>query len=80
MALVNISTPVPVIAVFTKYDQFLRDVKIYLEDYGNPDDNILDEAMRQFNKYYLQHLSDDVKFVQLQSKLHVRYGAVPALT
>ena len=80
MALVNISTLVPVIAVFTKYDQFLRNVKIHLEDFGNPDDNILDEAMRQFNKYYLHHIGDDVRFVQLQSKFHVRYGAVPVLT
>ena len=80
MGLVNISTPVPVIAVFTKYDQFLRDVKIYLEDYGNPHDNILDEAIRQFNKYYFHHLGDDVRFVQLQSEFCVRYGAVPSLT
>ena len=67
MGLANISTLVPVIVLFTKYDQFLRDVKIYLEDYGNPDDNILDEATRQFNKYYLHHLGDDVRFVLLKS-------------
>ena len=77
---VNISTLVPVIVVFTKYDQFLRNVKINLEDYGNPHDNILDVAMRQFNKHYLHHLGDDMRFVQLQSKFHVRYGVVPALT
>ena len=67
--LVNISTLVPVIVVFTKYDQFLRNVQINLEDYGNPDDNVLDVATRRFKKYYLRHLGDDVRFVQLQSKL-----------
>ena len=75
--MVNVSTLVPVIAVFTKYDQFLRDVKIHLEDFGNPDDNILDEAMKQFKEHYLHHLGDDARFVQLQSKFHVRYVAVP---
>ena len=74
------STPVPVIAVFTKHDQFLRNVQIHLEDYGNSDDNINDVATRHFKEHYLHHLSDDVRFVQLESKFHVRYGAVSALT
>ncbi|KAI9457008.1 hypothetical protein BJY52DRAFT_1098851, partial [Lactarius psammicola] len=52
---------VPVIAVFTKYDQFLRNVKMHLEDYGSPDDNISDAAERQFKERYLRHLGDGVR-------------------
>ncbi|KAH9012451.1 hypothetical protein EDB84DRAFT_1405616 [Lactarius hengduanensis] len=57
---------VPVIAVFTKYDQFLRNVKMHLEDYGNTD-NVSDEAERQFKEHYLRHLDDGVRFVRLES-------------
>ncbi|KAI9447334.1 hypothetical protein BJY52DRAFT_1206550 [Lactarius psammicola] len=60
---------VPVIAVFTKYDQFLRNVQIHLEDYGNPDDNISDVAEKQFQEHYLHPLGDDVRFVRLE-KMH----------
>jgi hypothetical protein len=59
--------PVPVIAVFTKYDQFLRNVTMHLEDYGNPDDDLSDAAESQFKEYYLAHLGDGVRFVQLES-------------
>ncbi|KAI9446898.1 hypothetical protein BJY52DRAFT_1127835 [Lactarius psammicola] len=58
---------VPVIVVFTKYDQFLRNVRIHLEDYGNPDDNISDVAEKQFQEHYLHPLGDDVRFVRLES-------------
>ena len=63
---------VPVIAVFTKHDQFLRNVKIDLEDYGNPDDNISDAAERLFNEHYLRHLGADVRFVRLESPFGVK--------
>ena len=53
--------------VFTKYDQFLRNVKIYLEDFGNPDDDVSVEAKRQFKENYLHHLGDDAKYVTLES-------------
>ncbi|KAH9061036.1 GTP-binding protein [Lactarius vividus] len=51
---------VPVIAIFTKYDQFLRDVRMHLEDYGNTDD-IPDVAARQFEEHYLSHLGKSVR-------------------
>ncbi|KAF8256665.1 hypothetical protein EI94DRAFT_1821020 [Lactarius quietus] len=58
---------VPVIAVFTKYDQFLRNVKIDLEDYGNPDDNTTSNvAEKLFEEHYLRHLGDGAKFVRLE--------------
>ncbi|KAF8260846.1 hypothetical protein EI94DRAFT_1811174 [Lactarius quietus] len=60
---------VPVIAVFTKYDQFLRNVQMHLEDYGNPDDKISDAVERQFNEYYLGHLGVGARFVRLE-KMH----------
>ncbi|KAN0141008.1 hypothetical protein V8E53_001452 [Lactarius tabidus] len=57
---------VPVIVVFTKYDQFLRNVEMHVEDYGNPSDNISDEVERQFKEHYLRHLGDGTRFVRLQ--------------
>ena len=65
---------VPVIAVFTKYDQFVRNVKMYLEDYGNPDDSISDAVERQFNEHYLCPLGDGAKFVRLESPFRIEYG------
>ena len=65
---------VPVIAVFTKFDQFLRNVKMYLEDYGNPDDNLSDAVESQFNEHYLTHLGEGARFVQLESPFSIKYG------
>jgi hypothetical protein len=65
--------PVPVIAVFTKYDQFLRNVTMYLEDYGNPDDNLSDAVKSQFKEHYVAHLGEGVRFVQLESPFCVTY-------
>jgi hypothetical protein len=46
-----------------------------LEDYGNPDDNtISDEAERQFKEHYLCHLSDDVRYVRLESPFSIKCG------
>ncbi|KAH8979497.1 hypothetical protein EDB86DRAFT_2814530 [Lactarius hatsudake] len=47
---------VPVIVVFTKYDQFQRNVQIHTEDFGSPDDNVLDVADKQFEEHYLRPL------------------------
>ena len=58
---------VPVIGVFTKHDQFLRNVKMYVEDYGNPDDNISAAAERIFKEHYLLHLGAGARFVRLES-------------
>ena len=58
---------VPVIAVFTKYDQFFRNVKMHLEDYGDPGDNVSDAAERLFKEHYLRHLGAGATFVRLES-------------
>ncbi|KAI9438904.1 hypothetical protein H4582DRAFT_2075501 [Lactarius indigo] len=60
---------VPVVVVFTKYDQFLRNVQIHVEDFGSPDDNVSDVAEEQFEEHYLRALDDGVRFVRLE-KMH----------
>ena len=64
---------VPVIVVFTKYDQFLRNVKIDVSDnpamYSNRSVSEVAEAL--FQEHYLCPLGDDIKYVQLQSELQV---------
>ena len=62
----------PVIAVFTKHDQFLRNVKMYLEDYGNPGDSVSDAAETQFKEHYLRHLGAGARFVRLESPFRVK--------
>ncbi|KAH9161960.1 hypothetical protein EDB89DRAFT_2080098 [Lactarius sanguifluus] len=57
---------VPVIAVFTKYDQFRLNVGIDMEDYGNPNDNVSEVAEKLFREHYLHPLGDGVGFVRLE--------------
>ena len=61
---------VPVIAVFTKYEQFLYNVAMEVSDYPDkyPDGNIAEVAERLFCKHYLDPLGDDVRHVRLQSE------------
>ena len=64
---------VPIIAVFTKYDQFLRNVKMDVSD--DPDNylnmTVSEVAEEQFQKHYLHPLGDNVRYVQLESELRV---------
>ena len=64
---------VPVIVVFTKYDQFLRNVKMHLLDYASeyPDSNVSVVAETQFQEHYLHPLGDDVRYVRLESGFRV---------
>ncbi|KAH9010230.1 hypothetical protein EDB84DRAFT_1425330, partial [Lactarius hengduanensis] len=57
---------VPVIAVFTKYDQFRRNVQIHVDDFGSPDDDVLDVAEKRFREHYVSPLGEDVRFVRLE--------------
>ena len=60
---------VPVIAVFTKFDQFKRNIKMMLEDEGrDPDIHFETEVERVFNQYYLGSLSGCPPFVRLESE------------
>ncbi|KAH9178942.1 hypothetical protein EDB89DRAFT_1842968 [Lactarius sanguifluus] len=63
---------VPVIMVFTKYDQFRRNVQIHMEDFGSPDDNVSDVAEKRFEEHYLDSLGDGVRFVRLERGFRVK--------
>jgi hypothetical protein len=62
---------VPVIAVFTKYDQFLFNVEMDVSD--DPDKyqnkSASEVAKEQFQEHYLRPLGDNVGYVQLESEL-----------
>ena len=60
--------------MFTKYDQFLRNVKMDMLDDPDtyPDNNVLSEvAEKLFQEHYLRPLGNDVRYVQLQSRFRV---------
>ncbi|KDR68943.1 hypothetical protein GALMADRAFT_160725 [Galerina marginata CBS 339.88] len=58
---------VPVIGVFTKYDQFKKNVEMDLEDHGDCPDLGLVE--KRFDEHYLRPLGDGARFVRLE-KMH----------
>jgi hypothetical protein len=64
---------VPVITVFTKYDQFLRNVEMDvsddLEKYLNR--SASEVAEEQFNEHYVCPLGDDASYVRLASESQV---------
>ncbi|KAH8991753.1 hypothetical protein EDB86DRAFT_2806451 [Lactarius hatsudake] len=64
---------VPVIVVYTKYDQFLRNVQIHVEDFGSPDDDVHVVAEKQFQEHYVSPLGDGVRFVRLKRRLRGKY-------
>ena len=60
---------VTVIAVFTKCDQFLRDIKIKLEDEGRVSETNLDvEVEKIFSQHYLASLRKNSSYVRLESE------------
>ena len=61
---------VPVIAVFTKYDQFRRNVAMDVSDYPDnyPDSNVSQVVENQFQQYYLRPLGNRVRYVRLESR------------
>ena len=75
---------VPVIAVFTKYDQFKRNIKMTLEDKGCTLQTHLDiEVESVFNDHYLAHLGGTAPFVRLESEyffqpIHTHHNSCPA--
>ena len=61
------------IAVFTKYDQFKREVRMKLEDrHSDPVTNFDDEMENIFNQHYLAALRGPPPFIRLESKNVVR--------
>jgi hypothetical protein len=64
---------VPIIAVFTKYDQFLHNVKMDVLDDPDkyPDRSVSEVAGQVFQEHYLCPLGDDIRYVRLESELQV---------
>jgi hypothetical protein len=64
---------VPIIVVFTKYDQFLHNVRMDVLD--DPDlyldRSVSEVAKKRFQEHYLDPLGDDIRYVQLESELQV---------
>ena len=66
---------VPVIAVFTKYDQFKRNIRMKLEDEGRDQEIDLNvEVESLFNQHYLASLNGPPLFVHLESEDHCLLG------
>ena len=64
--------------VFTKYDQFLRNVEMHLVDFPNehpPDSDGSEVAENQFQEHYLRPLGDEVRFVRLAGGFGVKPSA-----
>jgi hypothetical protein len=57
-----------VIAVFTKYDQFRRDMKMKLEDQCRNPALLNDEMERTFSEQFLANLKGPPPFVCLESE------------
>ncbi|KAN0131264.1 hypothetical protein V8E53_010968 [Lactarius tabidus] len=71
---------VPVIAVFTKYDQFRRNIKMDMLDDPDRyrDSNVSQVAEKQFQEYYLRPLGNGVRYVRLQ-KMHMKDSCCDSL-
>ena len=57
------------IALFTKFDQFKRNIRMKLEDEDNySETHANDETERVFKEHYLGSLSANSLFIRLESK------------
>jgi hypothetical protein len=64
---------VPVIAVFTKYDQFLYNVEMDMLDDSDEYQgrSVSEVAADRFQEHYLGHLGNEVEYVRLESELQL---------
>jgi hypothetical protein len=67
---------VPVIAKFTKYDQFKRDVGMKLEDQGLDLALLSDEMERIFKEEFLVNLKGSPPSVRLESERFYRLACI----
>ena len=60
--------------MFTKYDQFRRNVEMHLVDYPNeyPGSNVSEVVEKLFQEHYLHPLGNNVRFVRLESGSRVK--------
>jgi hypothetical protein len=71
---------VPVIAVFTKYEQFRREVKMKLEDENRDQETEPDaEVENVFNQQYLARLTGSPPFIRLESEVFNDQGTYTVL-
>jgi hypothetical protein len=56
------------VAVFTKYDQFRRDIGIKLEDQDRDPSLLGAEVEKVFNEHYLASLTGPPLFIRLESE------------
>ena len=62
---------VPVIAVFTKFDQFKHDIKMKLEDEGRDREmDLTTEVENIFDQHYVASLNGPPPFIRLESEDH----------
>ena len=73
---------VPVIAVFTKYDQFRRNIEMDVSDYPNKyrDTNVSHVVEKHFLKYYVHPLGDNARYVRLESTLQELFSLCANVT
>jgi hypothetical protein len=66
---------VPIIVVFTKYEHFLRNVRMDVFDDPNlyPNKSVSEVAKERFEECCLHPLGGDVRYVRLESELQVIY-------
>jgi hypothetical protein len=64
------SSKVPVIAVFTKFDQFRREIRMRLEDQGRDSDSaeLDDEVEKVFRKSYFSKFRGSPPYIRLESE------------
>ena len=64
---------VPIIVVFTKYDQFLHNVRMDMLEHPDlyPDRSVSEVAKERFQEHYVRPLGYGVGYVQLQGELQV---------
>jgi|SRR6266850_4377176 len=70
---------VPVIAVFTKYDQFRREIKYSLEKQGTDEALLNAEVKRNFEEQYVAKLPVSAPAVRLESERFVNQLACTTL-
>ncbi|KAF8270312.1 hypothetical protein EI94DRAFT_785377 [Lactarius quietus] len=66
---------VPVIVVFTKYNQFYNNVKIDVSDepHKYPGRKASEVAEERFKDHYLRPLGDNVKYVRLEGRFGIKW-------
>jgi hypothetical protein len=63
---------VPVIALFTKYDQFLFNVEMDVwDDPEKYPGSVPEEAQKRFQEHYLRPLGNDARYVRLESEFRL---------